>query len=99
MATNAPVQRRPESPPRVVPNANAGRNDASRRAAPTRRDWKETARQMWLWPVAILLSFPIGGYIADVVINGVDSVATAIAVEFENTALSLRTASMPERST
>jgi hypothetical protein len=34
---------------------------------------------MWLWPVAILLSIPIGGYIADVVINGVDSVATALA--------------------
>jgi hypothetical protein len=33
---------------------------------------------MWLWPVAILLSFPIGGLIADLVINGVDSVGTAI---------------------
>jgi hypothetical protein len=34
---------------------------------------------MWLWPVAILLSLPIGGYIADLVINGVDSVGTALA--------------------
>jgi len=37
-----------------------------------------TARRLWLWPVAILLGFPIGGYIADLVINGVDSVGTAI---------------------
>jgi len=34
---------------------------------------------MWLWPVAVLLSFPIGGYIADVVVNGVDSLGTALA--------------------
>jgi hypothetical protein len=33
---------------------------------------------LWLWPIAILLGFPIGGYIADLVINGVDSVGTAI---------------------
>jgi len=30
---------------------------------------------MWLW----LLSLPIGGYIADLEINGVDSVGTALA--------------------
>jgi hypothetical protein len=24
-------------------------------------DWTSTARRMWLWPVAILVSFPIGG--------------------------------------
>jgi hypothetical protein len=40
---------------------------------------KATARRLWLWPIAILLGFPIGGYIADLVINGVDSVGTAIA--------------------
>jgi hypothetical protein len=34
---------------------------------------------MWLWPVAILISFPIGGYIADLVVDGVDSVGTALA--------------------
>ena len=34
---------------------------------------------MWLWPIAILLSVPIGGFIADLVINGVDSVGTAFA--------------------
>jgi hypothetical protein len=44
----------------------------------TQGDWTSTARRMWLWPVAILLGFPIGGYIADLVINGVDSVGTAI---------------------
>jgi hypothetical protein len=32
----------------------------------------------WLWPVAVLLGFPIGGYIADLVVNGVDSVGTAL---------------------
>ena len=79
MATNAPVRPRPESPPRVAPKATDGRNDAPSRAAQTQRDWKGTARRMWLWPVAILLSFPIGGYIADAVINGVDSVGTAVA--------------------
>lgn len=41
-------------------------------------DWRSTARQMWLWPVAILVSFPIGGYIADLVVDGVDSVGTAL---------------------
>jgi hypothetical protein len=35
---------------------------------------KATARRLWLWPVAILLSLPIGGYIADLAVNGVDSV-------------------------
>jgi hypothetical protein len=32
-----------------------------------------------LWPVAILVSFPIGGYIADLVVDGVDSVGAALA--------------------
>jgi hypothetical protein len=44
----------------------------------THGDWTSTARQIWLWPVAILVSFPIGGYIADVVVDGVDSVGAAI---------------------
>jgi hypothetical protein len=79
MATNAPVRTPTESPPRVTPKATDGRNDVPSRAAPTQRDWKETARRMWRWPVAILLSFPIGGYIADLAINGVDSVGTAVA--------------------
>ena len=34
---------------------------------------------MWLWPVAILVSLPIAGYIADLVVDGVDSVGAALA--------------------
>jgi hypothetical protein len=41
-------------------------------------DWS-TARGMWLWPVAILVGFPIGGLIADIVVDGVDSVGAALA--------------------
>jgi hypothetical protein len=41
-------------------------------------DWTTTARRMWLWPVAILVGFPIGGLLADLVVNGVDSVGTAL---------------------
>jgi hypothetical protein len=79
MATNAPVLPHPESPPEVASKAPDDRNDAPSRAVPTQGDWRGTARRMWLWPVAILLSLPIGGYIADLVINGVDSVGTALA--------------------
>ena len=78
MATNAPVQPRPDSPQEVASKAPDNRNDAPSRAVHTQGDWRGTARRMWLWPVAILLSLPIGGYIADLVINGVDSVATAL---------------------
>jgi len=39
---------------------------------------RSTARPTWRWPVAILVGFPIGGYIADLIVNGVDSVGTAI---------------------
>ena len=42
-------------------------------------DWTSTARRIWLWPVAILLGFPIGGYVADVVVDGVDSLGAALA--------------------
>jgi hypothetical protein len=79
MATNAPVLPRPPSAQDVAPKAPDDRNDAPSRAVHTEGDWKGTARRMWLWPVAILLSFPIGGYIADLVINGVDSVGNAVA--------------------
>src|ERR671919_518629 len=41
-------------------------------------DSVSTARRIWLWPVAILLSVPIGGYIADLVVDGVDSVGAAL---------------------
>jgi hypothetical protein len=33
---------------------------------------------MWLWIVAILVSLPIAGYIADLVVDGVDSVGAAL---------------------
>jgi len=42
-------------------------------------DWTSIARRMWLWPVAILLGFPIGGLVADLVVDGVDSVGVALA--------------------
>jgi hypothetical protein len=44
----------------------------------TQSDWTSTARRIWLWPVAILISFPIGGLIADLVVDGVDSVGAAL---------------------
>jgi hypothetical protein len=37
-----------------------------------------TPPRMWLWVVAILVSLPIGGYIADLVVNGVDSMGAAL---------------------
>jgi hypothetical protein len=36
------------------------------------------ARAMWLWPVAVLVGFPAGGYVADLVVGGVDSVGAAL---------------------
>jgi hypothetical protein len=42
-------------------------------------DWMTTARRMWLWPVSILIGFPIGGYVADLVVDGVDSIGAAVA--------------------
>ena len=79
MATNAPVRPPPESGPGVVPKAPDDRRDRPGPAAQTQGDWRETARRIWLWPLAILFSIPIGGFIADLVINGVDSVGTALA--------------------
>jgi hypothetical protein len=43
-----------------------------------RDNWKRVARRLWVWPVAILVGFPIGGYLADLVVNGVDSLGTAL---------------------
>jgi hypothetical protein len=39
---------------------------------------KRGARRLWVWPIAILVSFPIGGYLADLVVDGVDSVGSAL---------------------
>jgi hypothetical protein len=33
---------------------------------------------MWLWPVAVLVGFPAGGFVADLVVDGVDSVGAAL---------------------
>jgi hypothetical protein len=50
------------------------------RTSTTRWTWLRPGRHPgWLWPVAILVGFPIGGYIADLVVNGVDSVGAALA--------------------
>ncbi len=45
----------------------------------TQGDWTTSARRLWLWPVAILVGFPIGGFVADLIVDGVDSVGAAIA--------------------
>ncbi len=54
----------------------------------TEGKWMSTARRTWLrpgrhpgvlWPVAILVGFPIGGLIADLIVDGVDSVGAALA--------------------
>jgi hypothetical protein len=45
----------------------------------TQGDWTSTGRRIWLWPVAILVSLPIGGFIAGLVVDGVDSVGAALA--------------------
>jgi hypothetical protein len=79
MATNAPVAQRPRSPKEGAARAPDYPKKGVEDAVQTRSSWRETARRMWLWPVMILVSLPIAGYIADVVINGVDSVGTALA--------------------
>jgi hypothetical protein len=45
----------------------------------TQGDWTSNARRLWLWLVAILVGFPIGGLVADLVVDGVDSVGAALA--------------------
>jgi hypothetical protein len=42
------------------------------------QDNRRGARRLWLWPVAVLVSFPLGGYLADLVVGGVDSVWAAL---------------------
>jgi hypothetical protein len=44
-----------------------------------RSELRSTPPRMWLWLVAILVSLPIGGYIANLVVDGVDSVGAALA--------------------
>ncbi|QGN34449.1 hypothetical protein [Microlunatus sp. Gsoil 973] len=35
--------------------------------------------RVWAWPLAIVLSFPIGGYIANLIVGPIDSVGVALA--------------------
>ena len=39
---------------------------------------RRASRRLWVWPIAILVSFPIAGYLADLVVDGVDSVWGAL---------------------
>ena len=44
----------------------------------TEADNRPGTRRLWIWPIAILISFPIGGYLANLVVDGVDSVGAAM---------------------
>ena len=84
MATQAPVEPRPNSPAEVPASSpdypKEARQDAVQtHDVQTRGNWRETARRLWLWPVMVLVSLPIAGFIADLIVNGVDSVGTALA--------------------
>jgi hypothetical protein len=59
------------------PDKGASRDMGERRSS--RGHVTSKPPRMWLWIVAILVSLPIAGYIADVVVDGVDSVGTALA--------------------
>jgi hypothetical protein len=41
-------------------------------------NWTDSAGRLRLWPIAILVGFPIGGLLADVVVDGVDSFGAAL---------------------
>jgi hypothetical protein len=60
-----------------APDERVSREMGERRSS--RSDQTSESRRLWLWPVAILLSLPIAGYIADLVVDGVDSVGAALA--------------------
>jgi hypothetical protein len=36
-------------------------------------------QRVWAWPLAILLGFPVGGYVANLAVGAVDSVGAALA--------------------
>jgi len=59
------------------PDGRASREMGERRSS--RGDATSKPPRMWLWIVAILVSLPIAGYIADLVVDGVDSVGAALA--------------------
>ena len=77
MATNAPVVVRPD--PVNTPLGPVQPMDVLVPAEQMQGNWKATARRLWLWPLAVLVGFPLAGYIADLIVNGVDSVGTALA--------------------
>lgn len=35
--------------------------------------------RLWVWPLAVILGFPIGGYIANLIVGAVDSIGSALA--------------------
>ena len=39
---------------------------------------RRATRRLWIWPIAVLVSFPIAGYLADLIVDGVDSVWAAL---------------------
>jgi hypothetical protein len=43
----------------------------------TRDNWRRV-RRWWVWPVTVLIGFPIGGYLADLAVDGLDSVGAAL---------------------
>jgi hypothetical protein len=59
------------------PDGRASREMGERRSS--RGEATSKPPRMWLWIVAILVSLPIAGYIADLVVDGVDSVGAALA--------------------
>ena len=51
----------------------------SHTAAPTVTPVTLRPPPIWAWPLAVVLGFPIGGLIANVVVGPVDSVGAALA--------------------
>ena len=43
------------------------------------RGQRSPCRRVWAWPLAILLGFPIGGYVANMIVGKIDSVGAALA--------------------
>ena len=59
------------------PDGRASREMGERRSP--RGDPRSAPFRMWQWEVAILVSLPIAGYIAHLVVDGVDSLGAALA--------------------
>lgn len=63
----------------AIPGARKGTDMTNAVQQATEPSNKAGARRLWVWPIAILISFPIGGYLADLVVDGVDSIGPALA--------------------